>query len=141
MGKLAQDILDVLGESEKEMTVGDVHEALLKRGYDEGAYYMVKRTLIRLANKRRVSKHQPPPTYSMPTCQVCKGTGIWETGNNDLPCDCPAGATAMFNQSGVDGLVTGEEVKKHFLNSSPEPIKVSLLNPILATSLPGRESK
>ncbi|NIT79557.1 MAG: hypothetical protein GWO44_22355 [Thermoplasmata archaeon] len=29
--------------------------------------------------------------HPLPTCDKCGGTGVWETGNNDLPCDCPAG--------------------------------------------------
>jgi len=32
-----------------------------------------------------------------PLCPRCNGTGSIETGNNDLPCDCPAGARAWFN--------------------------------------------
>ena len=50
----------------------------------------------------------------MPKCEKCNDTGVIETGNNGLPCDCPAGATALFNQAGVDGAVTGEEVKASF---------------------------
>ena len=56
-------------------------------------------------------------------CPVCNGTGIHETGNNDLPCDCPAGATAIFNSTEVDGPITGAEMRRHFLNNSPEPIR------------------
>jgi len=65
MGELRQDVLDVLGKSEKEMTANDVYEALLKKGYTAGSYYMVKRTLIHLAEEKRVKMHQPPPAYSM----------------------------------------------------------------------------
>lgn len=54
-------------------------------------------------------------------CKKCKDTGSIDTGNNDLPCDCPAGRTALFNVAGVAGPVTGEEVKKHYLNTSPQP--------------------
>jgi hypothetical protein len=43
----------------------------------------------------------------MPKCSKCDDTGVEETGNNDLPCDCPAGKTALFNVAGVDGKVTG----------------------------------
>jgi len=71
-------------------------------------------------------------------CEKCGGTGVDETGNNDLPCDCPAGATALFNIAGVDGQVTGAEMRRHFLNNSPEPIKLGKEN-ILASSLPGRQ--
>ena len=74
----------------------------------------------------------------MPTCKKCNDTGVIETGNNDLPCDCPKGATALFNQAGVDGLVTGEEIRRHFLNNSPEPIEIGRDN-ISASSLPGRK--
>ena len=76
----------------------------------------------------------------MPKCKECDDTGVIETGNNDLPCDCPAGATALFNQAGVDGPVTGEEMRRHFFNNSPEPIRTGR-DSILASSLPGRQKK
>jgi hypothetical protein len=71
----------------------------------------------------------------MPNCKKCNDTGVIETGNNDLPCDCPAGDTALFNTCGVEGAVTGAEMKRYFLNDSPEPIKKSN---ICATELPSR---
>lgn len=71
-------------------------------------------------------------------CPKCNDTGIWETGNNDLPCDCPLGAKAQFNVAGVDGLVTGAEVEAHFLNGSPDPIRPNSAHPVSAWSLPGR---
>ena len=74
----------------------------------------------------------------MPTCQKCNNTGEIETGNNDLPCDCPSGAAVLFNQAGVTGSVTGGEIRRHFLNDSPEPIKLGK-DPIPASSLPGRK--
>ena len=74
----------------------------------------------------------------MPKCKDCNDTGVYETGNNDLPCACPEGATALFNQAGVDGPVTGKEIRLHFLNNSPEPI-VFRNKPIMASSLPGRK--
>ncbi|MDD5008557.1 MAG: hypothetical protein PHC68_09215 [Syntrophorhabdaceae bacterium] len=73
-------------------------------------------------------------------CKKCNDTGVEDTGNNDLPCDCPAGETALFNLCGVEGPVTGAEVKKHFLNGCPEPIKHSEAphGKIRAADLPGR---
>jgi PleD family two-component response regulator len=57
------------------------------------------------------------------TCKYCLDTGVIETGNNDLPCFCPAGDKAQFNISEVEGRsVTGAEVKAHFLNNSPDPL-------------------
>lgn len=76
----------------------------------------------------------------MPKCSKCDDTGVVETGNNDLPCDCPAGKTALFNQAGVEGAITGKEVRQHFLNSSPEPIQIGRA-PIPASSLPGRQKQ
>lgn len=73
----------------------------------------------------------------MPACKKCNGTGVWETGNNDLPCDCSAGDTALFNEAEVEGPVTGAEIRRHFLNNSPEPIKLGK-EKILAANLPGR---
>ena len=74
----------------------------------------------------------------MPKCKECNDTGVIDTGNNDLPCDCPAGATAQFNVAGVSGPVTGAEVKRHFLNGSSEPIGPKRES-IPASSLPGRK--
>jgi len=46
----------------------------------------------------------------MVKCTKCNDTGVWETGNNDLPCDaCHRGATALFNSAGY-GQLTGLEV-------------------------------
>ena len=45
-----------------------------------------------------------------------------DTGNNDLPCDCPVGDSALFNNAFASGPITGAEMKRHFLNDSPEPI-------------------
>lgn len=71
----------------------------------------------------------------MPICPKCNDTGVNKTGNNDLPCDCGAEDTALFNVAGVDGPVTGKEFRQHFLRSSPEPIE----KPVKATDLPGRK--
>lgn len=68
-------------------------------------------------------------------CELCGDTGVFETGNNDLPCHCSAGRTAKFNVAGVNGLVTGEEIEKHFYNGSPEPIEPFNVD---ANTLPGR---
>lgn len=57
-----------------------------------------------------------------PACISCNDTGVIDTGNNELPCDqCPKGDTAKFNVAGVKGPITGAEVKRHYLNNSPEP--------------------
>lgn len=44
-----------------------------------------------------------------PSCRRCNDRGVIETGNNDLPCDCPAGDTALFNTE--RGTETGAEIK------------------------------
>jgi len=75
----------------------------------------------------------------MPTCRQCNDTGVQETGNNDFPCDCPAGKTALFHQAGVIGPITGTEVRRHFLNGSPEPLHVGR-DPLRAEDLPGRKA-
>ena len=72
-------------------------------------------------------------------CKKCGGKGVDETGNNDLPCGCEAGDKALFNVSGVIGQVTGAEMKRHFLNFSPEPIELGVGgSQLLASTLPGR---
>jgi len=43
-------------------------------------------------------------------CSECKNTGVIETGNNDLPCDCPMGDAAIFNVAGR-GQVLGKVLK------------------------------
>lgn len=74
----------------------------------------------------------------MSKCKRCDDTGVIETGNNDMPCTCPVGSTALFNQAGVEGPVTGAEIRRHFLNNSPDPIRTGRI-PILASTLPGRQ--
>ena len=59
---------------------------------------------------------------AMPKCAECNDTGIIDTGNNDLPCDCPAGATALFSVTGMGRTLknlTGAEVQRHFLFENP----------------------
>ena len=46
----------------------------------------------------------------MSKCKRCNDTGVFETGNNDFPCSCPAGLTAKFNTGGAR-LVTGAELR------------------------------
>jgi NTP pyrophosphatase (non-canonical NTP hydrolase) len=48
---------------------------------------------------------------AIPKCSKCNDTGVWETGNNDLPCDCPAGRTALFNVAGVPAPLTGAQIQ------------------------------
>ena len=43
-------------------------------------------------------------------CPLCNDTGVIETGNNDLPCKCPKGDTAEFNDADY-GRVTGAFLK------------------------------
>lgn len=45
-------------------------------------------------------------------CPKCKDTGVWETGNNDLPCECPAGKTALFNVAGFAHPVRGADLDR-----------------------------
>lgn len=54
-------------------------------------------------------------------CTRCQDTGVIETGNNDLPCNCVAGDVTQFNVAGV-GQIDGASVKRHHLNNSPEPL-------------------
>lgn len=43
-----------------------------------------------------------------PDC--CKGSGVIDTGNNDLPCDCPHGDNAVFNSE--NGPILGRDLRK-----------------------------
>lgn len=49
-------------------------------------------------------------------CEKCQDTGIIDTGNNDLPCDCAAGDRAEFNCCVPGGLAvkTGNQLKREF---------------------------
>lgn len=56
------------------------------------------------------------PSAPVP-CSLCNGTGIIVTGNNDIPCNCPAGDQALFNVT-VSGepspkQMTGVEVREY----------------------------
>ncbi len=44
-------------------------------------------------------------------CTRCNDTGVIETGNNDLPCDCKAGDKALFTTCGHEGPVTGAKLR------------------------------
>lgn len=48
-----------------------------------------------------------------PKCLKCSDSGVVETGNNDHPCDCPAGDKAVFNVGGR-GQVLGAELKREY---------------------------
>ncbi len=52
-------------------------------------------------------------------CPECNDSGVIETGNNDLPCDCPAGDRAKFNVAGR-GVQTGRQVKDSYPRDSDE---------------------
>jgi hypothetical protein len=65
-----------------------------------------------------------------PSCKTCDDTGVWETGNNDLPCPhCPKGDTAVFNQAGLDRPITGAQMRRHYFNGSPEPLPLDVPPP------------
>src|SRR3989338_5296500 len=76
----------------------------------------------------------------MSGCNKCDDTGVVYEDGRELPCDCIIGETTFFMWASVIGPVTGEEIQRHFLRNSPEPIMVSGI-PILATDLPGRRER
>lgn len=61
----------------------------------------------------------------MPNCEDCKDVGVIETGNSDLPCDCVAGQTALWNTP--EGPKTGAELLARMRvtppPSGPEPVQ------------------
>lgn len=73
-------------------------------------------------------------------CERCGDTGVLKCGDNDIPCVCPVGDNVEFYAKGVIGRVTGAEVKRHFLRSSPEPLGPEK-GQIRAADLPGRHGK
>ncbi len=50
------------------------------------------------------------PGKNEPECKQCNDTGSIESGDNDLPCHCPKGDTAVFNLAG-HCQKTGAEIK------------------------------
>jgi|GEM_PF-2901839 len=60
----------------------------------------------------------------VPTCDTCGDSGTIKMENGDAPCHCNAGNTALFNHPGVEGVMTGLEIKNHFQPDSPEPIEL-----------------
>lgn len=57
----------------------------------------------------------------MATCGKCLD-GVIDTGNNDLPCTCPLGDTALFNVAGTPGPVSGASLKRPaFEQQNPLP--------------------
>lgn len=75
-------------------------------------------------NRFKILKGIKPPPVK---CTKCGDSGVIETGNNDLPCDCPAGDNAFFNVTG-EGKVSGKDLKARS--------KVKKTNP-----LPSQESE
>jgi len=47
-------------------------------------------------------------------CSICNDTGVEDTGNNELPCVCPAGDTALFSVAGIKGPVPGGALKREY---------------------------
>lgn len=58
----------------------------------------------------------------MASCEKCNGTGVIETGNNDEPCDCPAGDGAIFNVAGR-GEVFGATLKEERERQKRRPVE------------------
>jgi hypothetical protein len=60
-----------------------------------------------------VNKKYIPPAKPF-NCSKCRDTGVIETGNNDLACDCPKGDTALFNVAGETKPRTGKWCKQNY---------------------------
>lgn len=58
----------------------------------------------------------------MSNCIKCRDTGMLYTGRTYIPCSCSSGDEALFSVAGVDGLLPGSIVKKHFTRGCPEPM-------------------
>ena len=53
-------------------------------------------------------------------CRKCGDTGINDLGNNDEPCECIAGDSAMFNDISY-GNILGKDLKEKLKNSIDHP--------------------
>jgi hypothetical protein len=56
-----------------------------------------------------------------PSCLKCSDSGVIESGNNDFPCDCPAGDTAKFNVADR-GTVSGKMLKDEWAATRNLPL-------------------
>ncbi|MBT5338770.1 hypothetical protein HN858_03400 [Candidatus Falkowbacteria bacterium] len=74
----------------------------------------------------------------MVDCSKCNDTGVNETGNNDLPCECPAGDTALFNTVEASEPIPGRLIKRHFYNNSPDPLHYRHGQPYTVAELEAR---
>jgi hypothetical protein len=78
--------------------------------------YEVMSSLDRaLLQKIGVNPKYIPPQKPF-DCKKCRDTGIIETGNNDLACDCPKGDKAMFNIAGDPTPRSGRWCKQNLYN-------------------------
>lgn len=98
---------------EKEYTIGELREKLAY--FLEHNQKVLKRDAFKIADEFKLSLDCGCQSRREKSkCKKCKN-GVIETGNNDLPCDCPLGDTALFNVAGINGPVTGAEIKRRNL--------------------------
>jgi len=82
-----------------------LHDKLVaeaRRSIDEDRRQMIRDVIDPPEPEPIKAKHPP-------SCRKCGGSGVIETGNNDLPCECPAGDHALFNTGGA--TKTGAQIK------------------------------
>ena len=82
-----------------------LHDKLVaeaRRSIDEDRRQMIRDVIDPPEPEPIKAKHPP-------SCRKCNDRGVIETGNNDLPCECPAGDHALFNTGGA--TKTGAQIK------------------------------
>ena len=95
------------------------------------------------AAERRAQRVVARRAVAAPSCGECKN-GVIETGNNDLPCDCPLGDTALFNTVDFPGPVTGAVLKqrrpalRQLRDFKPKPVPPTPPAPKLPPPTPTR---
>lgn len=95
----SRSTFNVVFEANPEVV--DFVKANLDKSPEELTRMWIDRVVTR--DRERAKAKYPP------SCRRCNDRGVIETGNNDLPCDCPAGDTALFNTE--RGTETGAEIK------------------------------
>lgn len=66
-----------------------------------------------LTEQKELAASEEKKKKEAPKCERCKDTGRIYINKEDWPCDCRAGDHTLFSVPGVDGGLTGIEMRKY----------------------------